>query len=150
MRTIPFRKDLFPAFKAMLSESKSEFRQSWARHISGVYRQGAKSSNGASNFAVLEKGRLAAVFSTRREVQAFVLYFLMIKREFQGKGIGTAIVRKVELMAKKAGASFIRLDAYPGKKAILFYKKMGFKYGGRVKYYEEAGDDQRFFYKKIK
>lgn len=131
----------------MMKESSHGFGAAWARHISGVFSCGARWQN-ADNFAVLEEEGIAAVFSLRREVQAFVLYFLLIRKSEQRKGIGTAIIKFAAAQAKKSGASFIRVDAYYGKGAILFYKKQGFKICGRVRYYEEYGDDQVFLYKK--
>jgi len=133
----------------MMKESSHEFGSAWAKHITSVFASGAHWQN-ARNYAALEEGRAVAVLSLRREVQALVLYFLLIGKSSQGKGIGTAIIKFAEKEAKKTGAAFLRLDAYSGKKAILFYKKLGFKTGGRVRYYEEAGDDQVFLYKKIK
>lgn len=153
MRFAMFRKSMLPALRAMMAKSAPEFGKAWARHIKGVFSSGARWHN-AGNFAVLEGkcGTPSAVFSLRREVEALVLYFLLIGKNSRGKGIGTAIIRFAEKEAKKKGASFLRLDAYAGKgkRAILFYRKLGFKMGGRVRYYEEDGDDQVFLYKKIR
>ena len=151
MRFVRFRKSMLPSFKAMMRESSSEFGAAWAKHISGAFSCGAHWQN-ADNFAVLEGAAPVAVFSLRREVQALVLYFLLIKKSSQGRGIGTAIVKFAEKEAHKRKAAFIRLDAYAGKGkgAISFYRKQGFKSGGRIRYYEEAGDDQIFLYKKIR
>lgn len=149
MRISPFRKSMLPSFRRMMKESSSEFGAAWAAHMHKAFSSGAHWQN-ADNFAVLEANVLVAAFSLRHEVQALVLYFLLISRASQGKGIGTAIVHFAGKYAKKSGASFIRLDAYArkGKGAIAFYLKQGFKLGGRVRNYEEAGDDQVFLYKK--
>ena len=149
MRIAPFRKSSLPPFKAMMKESSGEFGSAWAKHITRVFASGAHWQN-AGNYAVLEEGRAVAAFSLRSEVEALVLYFLLISKDFRNKGIGASIIKFAEKEAKKTGAAFLRLDAYSGKKAILFYKKQGFKVGGRVRYYEEVGDDQTFLYKKIR
>ena len=149
-RVTPFRKTMLPAFRAMMKESSSDFGSAWARHISLVFSSGPSWHN-ARNFAVLEGGKITSVFSLRREVQALVIYFLLIRKNQQGRGIGTAVIHFAEKEAKKSGASFLRLDAYAskGKGAMAFYKKLGFKIGGRVHNYEEAGDNQVFLYKKV-
>lgn len=149
MRIAPFRKSMLPSLRAMMRESSSDFGSAWAKHITSVFASGAHWQN-ARNYAALEGGKIAAVFSLRSEVQALVLYFILIRKSSQGKGIGTAIVKFAEKEAKKSNAAFLRLDAYSGKRAIGFYKKQGFKTCGRVRYYEEDGDDQVFLYKKIK
>ena len=149
MRFVRFSKKHLPAFNAMLRQAKGEFGAAWASHMRSVFsRQGCRAC-GLSAYAVLEGSRLSAAFSTRREVEAFVLYFIIISKESQGKGMGTEIVRRVEAMARKEGAKFLRLDIYRGKKVALFYRKLGFKAGGRVRQYEEDGDDQTFLYKRL-
>src|SRR3989344_2333343 len=112
---------MLPLFKAIMRESQHEFGTAWAKHITRVFSSGARWQN-AGNYAVLEEGRAVAAFSLRSEVQALVLYFLLIRKSEQGRGIGTAIVKFAVAQAKKSGASFIRVDAYSrkGKGAILF------------------------------
>ena len=149
MRIVRFSKSRLPAFNSMLASAKGEFGAAWALRMREVFsRQGCKQC-GLATYAVLDGRRLAAVFSTRREAEAFVLYFILIAPSSQGKGIGTAIVSRVEAMARKEKAKFLRLDIYSGKKVASFYRKLGFRHGGRVRYYEEDGDDQTFLYKKV-
>jgi len=132
----------------MLAESTNLFGAAWKKHMLDLFGGKCKASN-AKCFAVLEGGKLLGAFSTRREVEALVLYFIIIGQSQQGKGIGRSIVEKVEAMAKKEGAKFIRLDVYACHDMLGFYKKLGFLQGGRVRYYEENNDDQIFLYKKV-
>jgi len=131
----------------MLGESTNLFGAGWKRHMLALFKGRLKGHN-AKCLAALDGTKLAGAFSTRREVEALVLYFIIIGKDQQGKGVGRAIVRHVEGMAKKEGAKFIRLDVYQCHDMVGFYKKLGFKEGGRVRFYEEEGDDQIFMYKK--
>jgi GNAT superfamily N-acetyltransferase len=149
MRFVRFSKKHLPEFNAMLDSAKGEFGAAWALHMRKVFSKGACKKCHLGLYSVLDGNKLCAAFSTRREVEAFVLYFILIGKGSQGKGIGTQIVSRVEAMARKEKAKFLRLDIYSGKKVASFYKKLGFKPGGRVRYYEEDGDDQAFLYKKL-
>lgn len=132
----------------MLAESTNLFGAAWKKHMLLLFRGKLKRHN-ARCYSALEGNKLIGAFSVRREVDAFVLYFIIIGKDTQGKGVGRAIVEKVEAMAKKERAKFIRLDTYSCHDMLGFYKKLGFKPGGRVRYYEEDDDDQIFLYKKV-
>ena len=134
---------------AMLHESRAEFGKAWAERMKEIFSAHYTEPH-LKIFTALEGEQPIAFFATRREVEAFVLYFLIIAKSHQGKGIGKEIVSRVEDMAKKEKSKFVRLDAYAGKTAISFYKKLGYKIGGKVRFYEENGDRQVFLYKKIK
>ncbi|MFA6214913.1 MAG: GNAT family N-acetyltransferase [Candidatus Micrarchaeia archaeon] len=149
MRFSRFQKKHLPAFFAMLDAAKGAFKPSWASHMRKVFSQRGCRRCGLSTHAVTKDGELAAVFATRAEVEAFVLYFILVKNEFLGAGIGKKVVARVEKMARKAGAKFIRVDIYTGRPIQAFYEKQGFAVGGRVNFYEEDGDDQTFLYKKL-
>jgi ribosomal protein S18 acetylase RimI-like enzyme len=149
MRIARFTKAHLRAFNSLLLESESEFGKAWALRMKQVFSSSGCRKCGLETFAVLENKKLAAAFSTRHEVEALVVYFIIIGREFQGKGIGSSIISRIECMAREKGAKFLRLDIYSGKPVASFYKKQGFKFGGRVRFYEEEGDDQAFMYKRL-
>lgn len=149
MRIVEFSQKHRSAFLALLHASRSEFGKAWAGRMKEIFSS-RYSEPHLKKFTALEGGQPAAFFATRREVDAFVLYFLLIAKSHQGKGFGKEIVAHVECMAGKEKAKFVRLDAYAGKRAIPFYKKLGYKIGGRVRFYEEDGDEQVFLYKKIR
>jgi len=150
MRFIRFSKKHLPAFRAMLSSAKGAFKPSWVLHMQKTFAQRGCPRCRLATYAVVKGSELVAVFATRREVEAFVLYFILVKNEFLGAGIGRQIVARVEKMARASGAAFLRVDIYSGKPIQAFYEKQGFQVGGRVRFYEEDGDDQTFLYKKIK
>lgn len=148
MRIVKFKALHRKEFLSFLAESHADFGKAWAARMKEIF-SAAYSEPHLKTFSVLEAGKPVAFFATRKEVEAFVLYFILISKPHQGKGIGTAIAKQAEKDAKKAGAAFVRLDAYSNKRAISFYRKLGYKVGGRVRFYEEENDDQTFLYKKI-
>jgi len=149
MRFSRFKKGQLPAFNAMLSAAKGALGAPWIAHMQKTFgARGCRRCN-LTTYAVTEGEQLVAVFATRAEVEAFVLYFILVGNDYLGAGIGRKIVARVEKMARKAGAKFLRVDIYTGKPIQAFYEKQGFKVGGRVNFYEEDGDDQTFMYKKL-
>ena len=149
MRFIRFSKKHLPAFNALLDGAKGALGAAWVAHMRKTFSQGGCRKCRLSLHAVTEGGKLVAVFATRHEVEAFVLYFILVGNDYLGAGIGRKIVARVEQMAREAGAAFLRVDIYTGKPIQAFYEKQGFKVGGRVNFYEEDGDDQTFLYKKL-
>jgi len=149
MRFMRFGKKHLPAFNGMLSAAKGAFGAGWASHMRKVFSQRGCPRCGLAAYAVTEGGKLVAVFATREEVEAFVLYFILVGNDYLGAGIGKKIIVRVEELARAAGAKFLRVDIYTGKPIQAFYEKQGFKIGGRVNFYEEDGDDQTFMYKKL-
>lgn len=149
MRFSRFPKKHLPEFSAMLGAAKGAFKPAWASHIRGVFEKGGCRRCGLCAYAATDKGKLVAVFATRLEVEAFVLYFLLVGNDFLGAGIGRKVVAKAEELARASGAKFMRVDLYTGRPIQAFYEKQGFRLGGRVNYYEEDGDDQTFMYKKL-
>ncbi|MFA6328859.1 MAG: GNAT family N-acetyltransferase [Candidatus Micrarchaeia archaeon] len=150
MRFIRFSKRHLPSFRAMLLAAKGEFGASWAIRMQKVFSQRGCPRCGLFTYAVEEGGELVAVFATREEVEAFVLYFILVRGDCARKGIGKGIVARAEKMARASGAAFLRVDIYTGKPVGAFYRKQGFRLGGRVKFYEEDGDDQTFLYKRLR
>jgi len=133
----------------MLDSAKGAFGAGWRAHMQKTFGRGGCRRCGLATYAVTDNGRLVAVFATRREVEAFVLYFILVGNDYLGAGIGKKIVARVEKLARESGAAFLRVDIYAGRPIRAFYEKQGFKPGGRVNFYEEDGDDQVFMYKRL-
>ena len=57
---------------------------------------------------------------------------LVVSRDFQGKGVGKALMRYVERYYKKQGADVIYLLAVKKAPAYKFYKKLGYKEGETI------------------
>lgn len=133
----------------MLEGAKGAFKPAWAEHMRKLFSDGGCERCGLLTYEATEGGKLVAVFATRREVEAFVLYFLLVGNDYLGAGIGSKVVAEAERLARASGAAFMRVDIYTGKPIQAFYEKQGFKVGGRVEQYEEDGDNQTFLYKKL-
>ena len=75
-----------------------------------------------------------------------IAIWLAVKKEFQGKGIGSLLLKKYEAAVKKKGCHSIHL--YADKRNLRFYKKLGYRVAGFVpqNYY---GADDYFLYKII-
>ena len=149
MQFIRFGKKHLPAFNAMLDAAKGALGVPWVLHMRKTFGKRGCRRCGLSTYAVIDGGKLVAVFATREEVEAFVLYFILVGNDYLGAGIGRKIVARVEKMARASKAKFLRVDIYSGKPILAFYEKQGFKVGGRVRFYEEDGDDQTFLYKTL-
>jgi len=133
----------------MLDAAKGAFGAAWVSHIRGVFGKGGCRRCCVNTYAATEKGKLVVVFATRKEVEAFVLYFILVGNDYLGAGVGSKVMAQVEKLARASGAKFMRADLYTGRPIQAFYEKQGFKVGGRVSFYEEDGDDQTFMYKKL-
>lgn len=72
--------------------------------------------------------------------------WLAVSEKHQGKGIASKLLKMWEEEAKKAG--FHKLHLWTDKRNLLFYKKRGFKFVGKVpdNFY---GADDYLFYKSI-
>jgi GNAT superfamily N-acetyltransferase len=59
--------------------------------------------------------------------------------EYQGRGIGTWCMRRVERLARGAGCVAVRLDAYERYAELLrFYEKLGYRRKGTI-YWKDLG-----------
>ena len=59
---------------------------------------------------------------------------MAVHPDYQGKGFGLFILRKIYMLAKKNNYKFISLDtSKPLKRAIKFYKNFGFEFTGKNK-----------------
>ncbi len=66
-----------------------------------------------------------------------------ISPEYQGKGVGTQLMKSMIEVAKKRGATAMTLEVRPSNaSALALYKKFGLKSVGRRKgYYSDNGED---------
>lgn len=67
------------------------------------------------------------------------LYYIYVKKKYAGKGVGFAMLSKIEKMLKRQGIEYLYTEAPAGnKRAMKFYKKMGFSEGCRYIELEKA------------
>ena len=72
------------------------------------------------NGEIIACGRLH--FNTEMEAQ---IRYMAVEEEYQGKGIGSQILKSLEESAKEKGAKYIVLNARDN--AITFYEKYGYR-----------------------
>ena len=73
--------------------------------------------------------------------------WLMVAKQFQGKGIGTNLLEKLEKVASKKGVHMIYLFAY--KRNVPYYKKIGYQFVGNMKK-SWSGQDNYIFTKLLR
>lgn len=81
------------------------------------------------------------------------IYWVAVDKKYQGKGIGSRLVKKVEeYILEKEGFATMRLETSSRKEYVgtrIFYIKNGFKESGRIPGFYALGDDLVTFYKKV-
>ena len=80
--------------------------------------------------------------------KAAVIHILAVSPDYQGKGIGSEMVREAINLAKEKGMQAIRLDALASNTpAHRMYERLGFEYRGKQHLYAEntAWTDFYFF-----
>ncbi len=76
-----------------------------------------------------------------------VIHILAVSPDYQGKGIGSEMIREAISLAKKNGMKAIRLDALASNTpAHSIYKRLGFEYRGKQHLYAENTDWTDFFF----
>ncbi len=74
------------------------------------------------------------------------LFAIIVKKECQGQGIGTALLENLIQIAIKKGIELLHLEVYEGNPAIRLYERLGFeKYGVEKKFIKDNGK----YYSKI-
>lgn len=63
-----------------------------------------------------------------QQEKAKYVHSLVVKEEFNGKGIGAKILQEIEMKAKKEDCNYLRLDAdTKNPKLCHYYENLGFK-----------------------
>lgn len=89
----------------------------------------------------------------KSNIGAYWLSWLAIRKDKQGKGIGTALLKELEKILRGYGARILLVDTSgdetwePGIRARNFYLKNGFKEAGRIPTYYWDDDDAIIYYK---
>ncbi len=80
------------------------------------------------------------------------LYWICISPDFQGKGYGEILLRRVEkaVMEKGGNSIFIETSSIPSyERARKFYEKLGYRIVCVIKDYYKVGDDKIIYKKEI-
>ena len=80
-----------------------------------------------------------------------VIHILAVSPGYQGKGIGSEMIREAIRMAKSKGMQAIRLDALASNTpAHKLYKRLGFEYRGKQHLYAENTGWTDFYFFELK
>ena len=83
--------------------------------------------------------------------KAAVIHILAVSPDYQGKGIGSEMVRGAINMAKEKGMQAIRLDALASNiPAHRMYERLGFEYRGKQHLYAENTGWTDFYFFELK
>lgn len=75
----------------------------------------------------------AAVAWAARPPRVGVVHRLMVHPAFQGRGLGTHLMRFVELRARRLGYGAIRLDSFTSNpRSLRLYQRLGYREAGPV------------------
>ena len=81
------------------------------------------------------------------------IYWVVVDKKYQGKGIGSRLIRAVEAyILEEEGFATMRLETSSRKEYMgtrIFYIKNGFTEAGRIPDFYASGDDLVIFYKKV-
>ena len=83
--------------------------------------------------------------------KAAVIHILAVSPDYQGKGIGSEMVREAINLAKEKGMHAIRLDALASNiPAHRMYERLGFEYRGKQHLYAENTGWTDFYFYELK
>lgn len=89
-----------------------------------------KSGNG-QNIGMVRIAEEYLLYWGQKVDKAKYIHSLVVIKEFEGKGIGTLILQRIENEAKKDGYEYLRLDCdSKNPKLCDYYEKQGFKKTG--------------------
>jgi len=81
------------------------------------------------------------------------IYWLLVDKHWQGKGIGQQILSEVEtFILKKQSQAVLRIETSTAREylhARNLYQKQGFKEVGRIPHFYREDDDLLIYYKEI-
>lgn len=73
------------------------------------------------------------------------LFAIIVKKDCQGKGIGTALLTELIEIAKRKEIELLHLEVYEGNPAIRLYERLGFERFGEEKNFIK--EDGKYFSK---
>jgi [ribosomal protein S18]-alanine N-acetyltransferase len=128
-----------PAVTAVMQDSfDPTFGEAWTQPqcasllpLPGVWLTLAKDGDEVVGFAL-----------ARIVVREAELLLLAVRKRWQGKGIGDALLKRFISIAAQAGAEKLHLEVRSGNSAISLYKRKGFEQAGHRKNYYRGRDGQ--------
>jgi ribosomal protein S18 acetylase RimI-like enzyme len=83
-------------------------------------------------------------------VSSYTLYWIAVHPEYQGKGLGKALMRETEKRVRAVGGTRIYIDtSYKAQynETRAFYKSLGYRLGALLPDYYAPGDDKVIYVK---
>jgi ribosomal protein S18 acetylase RimI-like enzyme len=147
---------LFEEAALKLREKGTNQWQHWINPTPAYINRVQKGFDDKVYFFVEKSGQLAGMFrlmdsdeeywGQQREA-AIYLHSFMTKPVFKGQGIGSAVLKLVEIQIRERGINYFRLDCIADNEALChYYEKQGFK---RVQTREMPHYTVQLFEKKI-
>jgi predicted N-acetyltransferase YhbS len=85
-------------------------------------------------FVAVVGDKIVGAVRYKKSGNALYLYKLAVLKTFRNRGVGSALVKKVEEAAKRAGCGKVLLDCAREKKLPGYYKRMGYETDGIKKH----------------
>ena len=150
VRIVKYSKTHWKEVRTIINEVTSKWGKEWKQHMLKFYNPRNKFGDDVFRYVALVNGRLVATMSVKSEVDACVIYFLAVKKEFREIGMGGKLINFAERFAKRKKLSIMRVDtAEDFAENIKFYKWHGFKVSGKVRNVYVKADSHVFLWKKV-
>ena len=103
----------------------------WTEETAGIRIRQVLGMDGGWGL-MLEEGGIAlgfvmGYFKQYDDLMSFVLEEIVIRKDRQGRGLGSALLRETERRVRKAGAAGVELSAVNDEMHAHFYGKAGYK-----------------------
>ena len=124
-------------------------REQWPHEnwITEAYLKITVAKKGIHYTALLNKAVVGSIMAVEEDYPKFWIHYLVVDKNYRRKGIGTALLKKIE--SKLAKGAFLLVDLEKNDRTgLAFYKKNGFLIQGKVKNWFE-GREGIIFGKKI-
>lgn len=96
----------------------------------------AKQIQNQEYFVIENEGKIAGVMSLRQRTNKISIETLVVKKEFQYKGLGSKFIEFAKQFTKERGFNTLHAYSFSEYKAADFYLKKGFKFINYAGYYK--------------
>ncbi len=142
MKIVKYSKRLFNKVAPLLREGSRSWGKEWSKEVIDIY-----SRPEGEAYLAMDGGKIIGTIFIKKEVRVLIIYFLVVTKSERDKGVGSALVKFAEGIARREGR-VLRVDvAREFERNAKFYVKLGFERCGRVKNFYVDGDEQVFLCK---
>lgn len=130
--------------KGLLDVGKTNWEYSW---LNLEYLKNTFSKRGVHLTAFIDGKIVGSIMVVEEDYPKFWLYYFVVDKKHQRKGVGKALLREAESRLSKGTMIFVDTSKLE-KIGLRFYRKSGFKLMGKVKKWF-VGNDGIILAKKI-